>query len=184
MTLSISVDLAKRSFAVETSPTSHRFGIPEGYDIHVTDLKEIVETAAALGQVDPSHWWEFYHDRRVERDEFTTSRFTLVYAGDQNISGCYIEWNCDAEGHERGCGYRGTGAGEDRLGGIVTDQLMDGISYKLANQEQDARKEGYALEGRWLIRILEDAETDVLVQARIPASWSKPARWTAIPLNE
>lgn len=184
MTLSISVDLTKRLFTVKTGQASPGFGIPEGYDIRVTDLKEIVETAAVLGRVDPGHWWEFYHDRRAERDKFTTSRFTLVYAEDRDIGGCYVEWNCDAEGHERGCGYRETGAGEDRLGGIITDQPMDGISYSLANYEQFAMEKGYVLEGRWLIRVLEDAETGVLVQARIPTSWSKPARWTAVPLNE
>lgn len=181
MTVLIVISLPKRSFTVEHDKVSRRFGIPEGYDIRVTDLKEIIGTAVSLTGVDPGHWWEFHHDRDAERDKFTTSQFTLRHAGQREIAGCYIEWNCDAEGHERGTGYRGDGD-DDRLGGSINDQQMSHLSCDLAFVEERAMEEGYALKDGWLMRVLDD-ETGALVQARVPASWSQPPRWKAIPLS-
>lgn len=94
-----------------------------------------------------------------------------------------MEWECDSEGYERGRGLRGIDEREDRLGGIITEQQLDGMSYSLANNEEYAMEEGYTLEGKWFVRVIDDDEADVLVQARIRASWTKPLRWSAVPLS-
>ncbi|MCA1600535.1 MAG: hypothetical protein LC776_02435 [Acidobacteria bacterium] len=183
MTVKIDVDLSRRVFTVDSGRSNQRFKIPEGYDIRVSDMKQIVETVASFVRVDPRHWWEFHHDRQAERNRYKTSRFNLVHVGARDFGQCYVEWMCDAEGYERGYGYRGNDA-EDWLGGIITDQEMDGLSYSLANNEEHAIENGYSLKGYWHVRVLEDDETDALVQARVSASWSKPTRWTAIPVVE
>jgi hypothetical protein len=179
----IDVDLPGRIFSVKSDGTSQRFKIPDGYDIRISDMKQIIETASIAIEVQADHWWKLYHDRAAERDRFTTTKFSLTYAGEIDFGGCYIEWMCDAEGYDRGYGYRGDGV-EDTLGGIITDQPMDGLSYSLANNEEYAVEEGYSLDGNWYLRILKDVDTDALVQARISARWSKPLRWTATPIGD
>lgn len=182
-TLCVDVNLPGRTFTANSGRSIKRFKIPDGYDIRVSDMKQIIDTAAAALDVKSQHWWKLHHDRNAERDRFTTTNFTLTYAGEIDFGGCYVEWMCDAEGYERGYGYRGNGS-EDTLGGIITDQPMDGISYSLANNEEYAVEEGYSLNGNWYLRVLKDADTDVLVQARISARWSKPLRWTATQVSD
>jgi hypothetical protein len=179
----IDVDLPERTFSARSGQHRQRFKIPDGYEIRVSDMKQIIETAAAAIGVKSEHWWRFYHDRSTERDRFTTTRFNLTYAGEIDFAGCYVEWMCDAEGYERGYGYRGNGT-TDNLGGVITDQPMDGLSYSLANNEDYAIEEGYTLVDNWYMRVLKDLKTDVLVQARISARWSKPVRWSATPLDD
>ncbi|MCE6995404.1 hypothetical protein LZG04_11375 [Saccharothrix sp. S26] len=179
----IDLDLPNRVFSVRFGQSAQRFSIPDAYDILVSDMKQIFETAEAVTGVESQHWWGFHHNRRAERDRFTTSRFSLTYAGDLEFGDCYVEWLSDSEGYQRGNGYRGDGS-EDTLGGIITDQQMNSISYDLANNEEYAISDGYSLIGDWYIRVLQDEDVDVLVQARISALWTKPRRWTAVPLTE
>lgn len=183
MIIRIDINLPKRLFTVGSEQATQRYKIPEGYDILISDLRQIVETSATFAQVDPRHWWELHHDRQAERNRHTTSKFYLVYIGAQVFGECYVEWTCDAEGREEGRGYRGNGD-EDYLGGAITDQEMDRLSSNLAYTEEVAVEKGYSLKGPWYIRALEDEETEALVQARVSASWNKPKRWTAVPLNQ
>lgn len=181
MPISIVVDLINRSFTVNHGESAQSFAIPEGYDIRVSDLKEIMGSATSWTKAKRDQWWLFQHDRSLERDEFTTSRFRLVDARETQLSSCYVEWTCNAEGYDEAHGYRGDGD-RDWLGGAITDQPLDGLSYDLAYVEERAEEDGYTLTGPWLIRVLDD-ETGALVQARRPASWKKPPRWRAIPVN-
>jgi hypothetical protein len=184
MPLQIHVDLPKRVFAVHHGGLPQRFGIPDGYDVRVTDLKQMIDAAAEIGRVESDRWWEFTHNQKAERSKYNTTRFTLTYVGEKEFGACYVEWECDSKGYERGRGLRGISDQEDRLGGIITSQQLDGISYSLANNEKSAMEEGYALEGGPFMRVIDDDEADVLVQARIRASWSKPRRWSAVPLRD
>lgn len=181
MSTSIFVDLVNRHFTVNHGESTQNFAIPEGYDIRVSDLKEIVGSSTSWAKVQQDQWWLFQHDRSLERNEFTTSRFSLVDTQQAQLSSCYVEWTCNADGHDDGHGYRGDGE-SDWLGGAITDQPLHGLSHDLTYVEERAAEEGYTLEGPWLVRVLDD-ETGALVQARRPASWKKPPRWKAIPVN-
>lgn len=88
MVLRIHVDLPQRVFAVDQDGLLRRFGIPDGYDVRITDLKQMIEAAAEIGRVNLDHWWEFNHDQKVERSRYRTTRFELVYAGEKDFGSC------------------------------------------------------------------------------------------------
>ena len=58
---------------------------------------------------------------------------------------------------------------------------MDELFSIIAHIEERAMEEGYVLENRWFVRVL-DHETGALVQMRIAASWNRPPRWKAVRL--
>jgi hypothetical protein len=183
MSSSITVDLQSRSFSMCHQGVEHRFGIPEGYDIRTSDLKEMLEVAHSIVGSEPEHWWEVHHSYKKAQGQYRCYRFTLKFIGEHSLFDCFVQWECDAEGYERGHGFRGQDLGEDWLGGIITDQRMESFLYKVACDEEDAMENGYVLEGRWLLRVIDD-ETGALVQMRIPASWTKPPSWTAVPSTD
>lgn len=178
----ICVDIVNRTFQAEGEGVHQRnYRIPDNYDIRISDLKEVIGVASVHLNVASKHeWWEFRHNSHDEPDEFTTSRFTLIHCGVVNFGGAYIQWTCNAEGKHDRRGFHGDT--EDWLGGIIDNQQMESVAYEMSSTEEFGREDGYTPLWPWLIRVLDD-ETGALVQARQRAEWSKPSRWTAIPLN-
>ena len=182
MKSSIDVDLRSRTFTIAHNGVDHRFLIPEGYDVRTSDWKEILDTAHPIVGSTPEQWWTLLHTYKKEPGQFRCYNFRLEHVGERDFSGCHVQWECDAEGYERGHGFRGDGDDGEWLGGIITDQQMDYFLYKVACDEEAAMENGYVLEGRWFLRAIED-ETGALVQMKIPASWTKPPRWKAISIS-
>jgi hypothetical protein len=174
---SISVDLQARTFCITRGSSQEKYGIPEEWDIRVSDLKEILQVARA----DQEDWWEVFHNYKKESKHYKHYNFELRHAGTINFAPCYVQWECNAEGSQRAYGFRGFELEEDHLSGISMGQQMDELLYLIALAEEKAMKEGYVLENRWFVRVLEH-ETGALVQMRIAASWNKPPRWKAVRL--
>jgi hypothetical protein len=181
MTASISVDLKARRFCIAHRGKQDEYGIEEGWDIRVSDLEEILRVARDAVDADREDWWEVFHTYKKEPKRVKHYSFELRHVGKQDFGGCYVEWECNAEGTQRAYGFRGFELGEDRLSGVSMGQEMDELFYLLALTEETAMKEGYVLENRWFVRVL-DHETGALVQMRIAASWNKPPRWKAVRL--
>jgi len=181
MPASSSVDVKTRTFCIVHGSDQRNYGIPDGYDMRVSDLEEIVNVANSIVGADREDWWEVSHTYKKEPKRFKCYNFSLHYVGKRDSPSCFVQWECNSEGYQRSHGIRGFELGEDRLGGIITDQQMDELFYNVANTEERAMEDGYVLEIPWLLRVLDD-ETGALVQMRVSASWNKPPRWKAVPL--
>jgi hypothetical protein len=177
MTASISVDLQARTFGLTRGRSQEKFGIPDEWDIRVSDLKAILQVA----DVDSNDWWEVIHNYKKEPKRDKHHNFELRHVGPNNFGHCFAQWECDAEGSQRAYGIRGFELGEDHLSGLSMGQPMDELSSIIAHIEERAMEEGYVLENRWFVRVL-DHETGALVQMRIAASWNRPPRWKAVRL--